>query len=191
MAGQPRVITARSLGLAFQNLFGQLGPEDNVTGHHTAGARARNWREGVARVKQFHADHRAKGWGAIGSHFVIADDGALICARRRFSRAAHVGMHNTRNLGVNCPGTTGDRPTPQRKEMYRRLLANRRTASMPKAHRTERDLRQARLFGHRAWPGHHSNACPGTDGPGRIRTCDLGIKSPLLCQLSYRPADSM
>jgi hypothetical protein len=25
-------------------------------------------------------------------------------------------------------------------------------------------------------------------GPGRIRTCDLGIKSPLLCQLSYRPA---
>src|ERR671923_926341 len=24
-------------------------------------------------------------------------------------------------------------------------------------------------------------------GPGRIRTCDLGIKSPLLYQLSYRP----
>ena len=26
------------------------------------------------------------------------------------------------------------------------------------------------------------------DGPGRDRTCDLGIKSPLLYQLSYRPA---
>ena len=25
------------------------------------------------------------------------------------------------------------------------------------------------------------------DGPGWIRTNDLGIKSPLLCQLSYRP----
>jgi hypothetical protein len=24
-------------------------------------------------------------------------------------------------------------------------------------------------------------------GPGRIRTCDLGIKSPLLYRLSYRP----
>jgi hypothetical protein len=24
-------------------------------------------------------------------------------------------------------------------------------------------------------------------GPGRIRTCGLGIKSPLLYQLSYRP----
>jgi hypothetical protein len=26
------------------------------------------------------------------------------------------------------------------------------------------------------------------DGPDRDRTCDLGIKSPLLYQLSYRPA---
>jgi hypothetical protein len=30
------------------------------------------------------------------------------------------------------------------------------------------------------------NPC-SKDGPGRIRTSDLGIKSPLLCQLSYRP----
>jgi hypothetical protein len=32
--------------------------------------------------------------------------------------------------------------------------------------------------------------CPdpgGSDGPGRSRTCDLRIKSPLLYQLSYRP----
>jgi hypothetical protein len=28
---------------------------------------------------------------------------------------------------------------------------------------------------------------PRSYGPGRIRTCGLGIKSPLLCQLSYRP----
>ena len=28
----------------------------------------------------------------------------------------------------------------------------------------------------------------GRNGPGRDRTCDLGIKSPLLYQLSYRPA---
>jgi hypothetical protein len=162
MAGHPRIITARSIGLAFQNLFGELGPEDNVTGHHSAGARARNWREGVVRAKQFHADHKAKGWGGIGYHFVIADDGALICARPTILKGAHVGQHNTRNLGVNCPGTTGDRPTPRQKETYRWLLANAHTAAMPKAHRTDRDLRQARLFGHRDWPGHHSNACPGT-----------------------------
>jgi N-acetylmuramoyl-L-alanine amidase len=162
LADKPRIITARSLGLAFQNLFGQLGPEQNVTGHHSAGARARNWREGVARVRQFHADHKAKGWGGIGYHFVIADDGTLICARPTILKGAHVGMHNTRNLGVNCPATTGDRPTRQQKATYQWLLANAHTAAMPKAHRTDRDLRQARLFGHRDWSGHHSNACPGT-----------------------------
>jgi hypothetical protein len=27
-------------------------------------------------------------------------------------------------------------------------------------------------------------------GPGRIRTCDLGIKSPLLYRLSYRPLEA-
>ena len=28
-------------------------------------------------------------------------------------------------------------------------------------------------------------------GPSRARTCDLGIKSPLLYQLSYRPAGAI
>ena len=31
-------------------------------------------------------------------------------------------------------------------------------------------------------------SCVRQSGPGRSRTCDLGIKSPLLYQLSYRPA---
>jgi hypothetical protein len=39
---------------------------------------------------------------------------------------------------------------------------------------------------------HAVSAWPGAPyGPDRIRTCDLGIKSPLLYQLSYRPAASM
>jgi N-acetylmuramoyl-L-alanine amidase len=162
MAEKPRIVTARSIGLAFQNLFGQLGPESNVTGHHSAGARASNRQEGIARVKQFHADHKAKGWGGIGYHFVITDDGTLICARPTILKGAHVGGHNTENLGVNCPGTTGDRPTPEQKATYRWLVANAHTAALPKAHRADRDLRQARFFGHRDWSGHESNECPGT-----------------------------
>jgi hypothetical protein len=71
-------------------------------------------------------------------------------------------MHNARNLGVNCPATTVDWPTPQKKATYQWLLEDAHTAAMPKAHRTDRDTRQARLFGHRDWRGHHSNACPGT-----------------------------
>ena len=36
-------------------------------------------------------------------------------------------------------------------------------------------------------PGVDLSRPPFVDGPGRDRTCDLGIKSPLLYQLSYRP----
>ncbi len=160
-AARPRIITARSIGLAFQNLFGELGPEHNVTGHYSAGARARDWREGVARARSFHEFHREKGWGGIGYHFVIADDGALICARPTILKGAHVGGHNTENLGVNCPGTVGDRPTLHQRATYQWLLEYAHTAALPKAHRTDRNLGDARLRGHRDWADHHSNACPG------------------------------
>ena len=92
---------------------------------------------------------------------MIADDGALICARPTILKGAHVGLHNTENLGVNCPGTTGDRPTAAQRETYRWLLANAHTSALPKAHRTDLDLSQSRLFGHNSWSGHESNGCPG------------------------------
>jgi hypothetical protein len=162
VADNPRIITARSIGLAFQNLFGQLGPEHFVTGHYSAGARARNWREGVARAQSFHVDHRDnRGWGGIGYHYVIADDGALICARPTILKGAHTGGANTSNIGVNCPGTTGDRPTRKQKATYQWLLANAHTDAMPRAHRTDVDLRDATFRGHKQWPGHTSNGCPG------------------------------
>jgi N-acetylmuramoyl-L-alanine amidase len=160
-APPPRIITARSIGLAFANVWGQLGPEQFVTGHYSAGGRARDWREAIAKARSFHADHKRKGWGGIGYHYVIADDGALICARPTLLKGTHVGAANTNNIGVNCPGTTGDRPTPQQKSTYRWLLTNAHTPAMPKAHRTDRDLRIAVLRGHNQWPGHRSNGCPG------------------------------
>ncbi len=161
MADAPQIITARSIGLAFQNLFGELGPELSLTGHYSAGARAADWRQGVERAKSFHAFHRGKGWGGVGYHFIISDDGALICARPTLLKGAHTGAHNTSNLGVNCPGTTGDDPTPEQRATYRWLLENAHTDALPAAHRSDRDLRQARLFGHRSWSGHETNACPG------------------------------
>lgn len=161
MADAPRIVTARSIGLAFQNLFGELGPEEEVTGHYSAGARAKTWRDGVERAKSFHAFHKGKGWGGVAYHFIIADDGALICARPTILKGAHTGLHNTKNLGVNCPGTTGERPTPQQRATYQWLLANAHTERMPREHRTDVDLRRARLHGHRDWSGHESNACPG------------------------------
>lgn len=161
MQRPPKIITARSIGLAFQNLFGELGPELNVTGHYSAGPRARDWHVGIERAREFHREHKAKGWGGIGYHYVISDDGVLICARPTILKGAHVGLHNTSNIGVNCPGTVGDRPTNHQRDTYQWLLANAHTDALPKPHRTDRDLRRARLFGHHDWQGHHSNQCPG------------------------------
>jgi peptidoglycan hydrolase-like protein with peptidoglycan-binding domain len=157
----PRIVTARSLELAFANLFGALGAEVHVTGHYSAGARAENAEQGIARAREFHAHHRGKGWGGIGYHYLITDDGTLICARPTLLKGAHTGGHNTSNIGVNMPGTTGDRPTDAQAASYGWLLANAHTEQMPKAHRTDRDLRQAKRFGHNQWSGHRSNGCPG------------------------------
>lgn len=156
----PRIITARSIGLTFQNLFGQLGPELHVTGHYSATPRARDSQQGIAAAKAFHRDHIGNGWGGIGYHYVIPDDGTLICARPTLLKGAHTKLHNSQNIGVNMPGTTGDTPTPQQKASYEWLLANGHTAAMPKAHRTDRDLRAARLMVHKLWPDQ-STECPG------------------------------
>lgn len=101
MADEPRIITARKLGLAFVAKYGELGPERNVTGHYSAGARARNWKEGVARARSFHADHRdhpSKRWGGLAYHFIIADDGSSSAAVRPCSRA--------RTSGATTPRTS-------------------------------------------------------------------------------------
>ena len=157
----PRIITARSIGLAFANLFGALGAELHVTGHYSAGPRALDADQGIDRAREFHALHRGKGWGGIGYHYLIPDDGTLICARPTTLKGAHTGAHNSSNVGVNMPGNTGDRPTDAQAATYRWLLENVHTDQLPKAHRTDRDLRRAKRFGHNQWSGHRSNGCPG------------------------------
>ena len=152
----PRIITARSMGLAFQNKWGNIGAIRYVTGHYSAGTRAKDWREGVDRAKSFHADHRdhpEKRWGGCGYHYIIADDGALICVRPAWMFGAHVGAANSGNIGINCPGMGGDRPTPQQKATYQWLLANAHTAALPAAHRAPGDLRSATLKVHQMWEG--------------------------------------
>ena len=132
----------------------------------TARGRARNAPEGIARAKSFHAFHKSpppqgRGWGGLAYHYIIADDGTVICGRPTILKGAHTGGANSSNIGVNCPGTTGDKPTTAQKQTYQWLLANAHTAAMPKPHRTDVDLRQAELHGHKQWPGHESNGCPG------------------------------
>lgn len=158
----PKIVTAASIGLRFVNRFGALGPERFVTGHHTAGPKDKSDAHAIALCKSYHAAHAAKGWGGEGYHWCITRRGTIIGLRPTNLKGAHVGGHNTSNVGVMFHGTTGDRPSIRQRRAYKWLLENAHTTRMPKAHRTDRDLRRAALRGHNDWPGHTSNACPGT-----------------------------
>ena len=158
LPGAPRIITAREMGLSFRMLYGELGREEHVTGHYTAGARASDAEEGVERLRAIHRDHDK--WGGTGYHFCIVDNGTLLCARPTLLKGAHTAYHNTGNIGVVCPGSTGDRPTPQQAATFRWLLANAHTDAMPAPHRTDRDLREAKRWGHKQW-ADNATSCPG------------------------------
>jgi hypothetical protein len=164
----PRIITAASQGLKFQDLFGPLGDEYYVTGHWTAGVWDKSLSHARSLCRSYHRSHAAKGWGGIGYHFCVTRGGLILCLRPTYLKGAHVGGHNSNNIGVMFHGgyPTKSRPTmttPQG-NAFHWLLRNAHTDRMPRAHRTDRPLYKphTKRLGHNDWSGHGSNACPGS-----------------------------
>ncbi len=156
----PRIITARSMGMTFRSNRSAIGPERQVTGHYSATPRAPDWRAGVRAARSFHRSHLGRGWAGIGYHFVIPDDGAIICCRPVVWRGAHVLGQNDGRVGVNMPGTTGDRPTRRQARALNWLLHHAHTRALPRPHRTQNDLSRLPILGHREVAGQ-ATACPG------------------------------
>jgi N-acetylmuramoyl-L-alanine amidase-like protein len=155
----PRIVTARSMGLQFRaNQLAPMGPERSVVGHYSAGARAADVTAGIERARSFHRDHLARGWAGIGYHYLIPDDGAIVCCRSTFYTGAHVLSNNSGRIGVNMPGTVGDRPTTRQARALDWLLRNAHTTAMPRAHRTDRNLHPLPRFGHKDLM---ATSCPG------------------------------
>lgn len=155
----PRIVTARSMGLKFRTAqLGRMGPETSFVGHYSAGPRAADVRAGIARAKSFHSQHLGQGWAGIGYHYLIPDDGAIICCRSTLHQGSHVLNTNRGRIGINMPGTTGDRPTKRQARALHWLLHHAHTTAMPRAHRTDRDLSRVPRFGHKDLG---ATACPG------------------------------
>jgi hypothetical protein len=155
----PRIITARSIGLEFRtNQLGAMGPETSVVGHYSATPRAETTKAGIAAAKSFHRAHLNNGWAGIGYHYVIPDTGAIICCRSTFHTGAHVLNKNSGRIGVNMPGTLGDRPTRRQARAFNWLLHNAHTDAMPRRHRTDNNLSNVGLTVHN---NLMPTSCPG------------------------------
>lgn len=158
----PRLITARQLGLTFQDVFGSTGPITRVFGHYTAGPRAKDATDLTRIARQVHAQHRAQGWGGCSYTVMVADDGTIALLNPPTRKAAGVAGHNTGSVHVNCPGTTGDKPTRAQEASMRWYVANAHTRRVPRAHRSPVDLRRAHGLVH---SDRNATECPGDFTP--------------------------
>jgi N-acetylmuramoyl-L-alanine amidase len=179
----PRIVTARSMGLQFRVAqLSRMGPETSVVGHYSgdtnaSGARAKDWVAGVRKAKAFHRDHQVnRGWAGIGYHYLIPDDGSIICCRSTFHTGAHVLRNNRGRIGVNMPATVGHRPTRRQAQAFHWLLHNAHTAAMPREHRTDRDLSRVPRFGHKDLM---NTSCPGLFHGMYLRGGEPWVELPL------------
>ena len=89
----------------------------NITFHHTAGFGALTLEEGLQQVKNIQDFHQnGRGWSDIGYQFVMDRSGRLYQGRPflnngvpfeegpPLAQGAHVGGHNTGNIGVSVLG---------------------------------------------------------------------------------------
>ena len=91
-----------------------------ATIHHTATPPDRP----AERVRNIDADHRARGWGGCGYHFLVAEDGTVFSGRPLDRQGVHVRGQNGGNLGIAFIGAYTDRPPPEAAlAAVRRILA--------------------------------------------------------------------
>ena len=90
---------------------------EQMTLHHTAGFAAVTLTEGLEQVKRIQDFHQnGRGWSDIGYHYLMDQEGRLYQGRPYLNasvnfedgpplvRGAHVGGHNTGNIGVSLMG---------------------------------------------------------------------------------------
>lgn len=126
----------------------------DITIHCTATPEGRD--NSAAEVSRWDIER----FGQPSYHYVIELDGDTVQTLRHDQKGAHVGGHNTGNIGIsyvggtaslNAGGAPKDTRTPQQKDAMARLVKELR-----------RQYPDARIRGHRDWPGV-AKACPSFD----------------------------
>lgn len=140
-------------------LFGGIGDIYAVTVHHSAGPRATSKARCQQLNRSYQLGHISKGWGDIGYHACMDDLGRFYKLRPVGAKGAHVGGWNTGNLGLMVHGNyMHDELYKAQRESLEWLFKG---GFLKLFGVREREVDLAR--GHQEWPGHGSNACPGTN----------------------------
>lgn len=116
----------------------------------------------MRQIQNYHID--SNGWCDIGYHFVVSRDGRIWQGRASHDHsAAHVGGHNTNNIGISFMGSFHIDQVPGAMiEGTAPLFAwFRDNYGIPL-------VRHERVRGHREWSGQ-STACPGDFLLGRVQ----------------------
>lgn len=151
----------RATGVPFRSLDqwtqGLLGHITALTIHHSAGPRATSKARAMMLNSQYDTMHLREGWGGIGYHFTIDDQGRVYCCRPLTAKGAHTGGHNTGNVGVCFHGNyETDSLTRRQRDTLKWLCSggfNYLTGASEK---------NCILRGHREWSGPtNQTACPG------------------------------
>ncbi len=150
-------------GLIFPEYL-PLGPIKRATLHHSAGPQAKTKKQAIELNKQYHRQHKLQ-WPSVGGisyHFCLDNFGRIYDLRPTSMLGAHVGDHNPGNVGIMVHGNymkTTLNPLQRRtiKAMFRGQVKGLEY------------LGRVPWKGHREYPGHLTNECPGDEALKYLR----------------------
>lgn len=146
------------------DMWGAMPDVRAVTFHHSAGPRATSKDRAIALHKAYQRSHIDRGFGDIGYHFSLDDRGRFYVLRDVKLIGSHVGQNNTGNVGIMVHGNyMFDKLNDAQHNSLRWLFTG---GFLKLIGEREEDITLVR--GHKEWPGHTSNDCPGTDLMRRI-----------------------
>lgn len=113
------IVTRSAWGARATRCSSRNGTMNRMAIHHTVTPSANPERQ-VRGIQRYHMDSR--GWCDVGYHFLVGIDGTVYEGRPLHLVGAHVGGHNTNNIGISfvgcftgsgCPAGTGPSRPPE------------------------------------------------------------------------------
>lgn len=151
----PGVVSRAQWGARATGACGSSHSPRYLTVHHT-GTPNNDSISAPARMRQMQAYHiDNNGWCDFGYHYTVGIDGKVYQGRDPDRTGAHVGNHNTNNVGISVVGTFVNF-SPRESQLNALTDISRWVVNRYGIQKNRTYIR-----GHKEWSGHITNSCPG------------------------------